>query len=782
MSEELPMSIEVSPVAQARTTILVVEDDAQIARLERLQLERSGYRVVVVGNRDDLVQHLREQTFGLMIIDVSLTDGMNGLDLYVEVRAAGFEVPAVLVTELHNDELLIRALRAGVRDILPKSSSFTELLPGVIDRVLAQIRTERRLAESETRLASIIESTLDAILVADADRKVNLMNPSAERMFRCSAQAGIGRPLDDFLPAGFLHATPTPGDSNGTPLPRQLLNSMQARRADGERFPVEVSLSQSWVNDQPFFVAIVRDVTERERAAAKIREQATFLDQANEAIVVREPNGRIVYWNRGAARMYGWSAAEAMAGTVGETLTSAAFHNLASQREALAESGQWSGELWHVRKDQREVAVSSRWSLLRGPDQREVGILVIDSDVTTQKQLEMQFLHAQKMQAIGQLAGGVAHDFNNLLTVVTGTVELLLMQPDLNPPDAHELLTAVHRAGERGASLVRQLLKFSRRDQTPARVVDLNSVVRDIERMLSRLIGSDITFLTSLQPELGCVLANPVQLEQVLVNLVVNACDAMPSGGTLSIETRDVEVGGGNRSGRYVLLTVTDTGHGMDEETLARVFEPFFTTKEVDAGTGLGLATVHGIVQKAGGFVEVESSPGAGAQFRVYLPRQQSRESTRLIPSIPAQGGTESILLVEDDPAVRKTVELILRSLGYTVTVASGGEEALGLLSGPTPVDLLITDVVMPRMKGSELADQVAASFPELRVLFMSGYTREFALGDHLDHPGFEFLRKPFTHDDLGEAVRRTLDSAEPSVRPVQFTGIGEQTVIESSF
>jgi CheY-like chemotaxis protein len=261
----------------------------------------------------------------------------------------------------------------------------------------------------------------------------------------------------------------------------------------------------------------------------------------------------------------------------------------------------------------------------------------------------------------------------------------------------------------------------------------------------------------------------------------VNARDAMPSGGTLSIETRDVEVDSGDRSGRYVLLTVTDTGHGMDEETLARVFEPFFTTKEVDAGTGLGLATVYGIVQQAGGFVEVQSSPGAGAQFRVYLPRQQSRESTHLIPSTRAQGGTESILLVEDDSAVRKTVELILRSLGYTVTVASGGEEALRLLSEPTPIDLLITDIVMPRMKGGELADRVAASFPELRVLFMSGYTREFALGAHLNRPGFEFLRKPFTHDDLGEAVRRTLDSAEPSVRPVQFAEVGEQTVVEFS-
>jgi two-component system cell cycle sensor histidine kinase/response regulator CckA len=384
------------------------------------------------------------------------------------------------------------------------------------------------------------------------------------------------------------------------------------------------------------------------------------------------------------------------------------------------------------------------------------------------RETEAQLRQAQKMEAVGRLAGGVAHDFNNLLTVIRGYSELLLGR--LGPHDAmRKDMEEVKKAADRASGLTRQLLAFSRRQFIAAKVVDLNALVANMDGMLRRLIGEDIVELCAeLDPVAGAIKADPGQIEQVIMNLVVNARDAMPKGGRLTIETRNVTIGTGARldavgvePGSYVLLAVRDTGHGMDAETRSHLFEPFFTTKEKGKGTGLGLSTVYGIVKQSGGSIVVESAPGRGATFRIYFPRveQEAKEAAGGVEAIDPAHGRETILLVEDEPSVRGLVHETLRVHGYTVLEARHGIEALlASTKYVGPIHLLLTDVVMPQMSGPEVAEKLLVVRPGIKVLYMSGYP---------DHPVFDqggvsretgFLPKPFSPQVLAQKVREVLD------------------------
>jgi signal transduction histidine kinase len=390
-------------------------------------------------------------------------------------------------------------------------------------------------------------------------------------------------------------------------------------------------------------------------------------------------------------------------------------------------------------------------------------------DVTDQRHLEEQFRQAQKMEAVGQLAGGIAHDFNNLLTAILGNTQLLLR--DLPPGDSKRSdVEEIRKASERAASLTRQLLAYSRRQMLQPEVLDLNVVVAEMDRLLRRLIGENIALATVLAPDLGRVRADPNQIEQVLVNLAVNARDAMADsgGGKLTIETANADLGDeftqahlGSKAGPYAMLAVTDTGTGMDATVRAHLFEPFFTTKEVGKGTGLGLATVYGIVKQSDGYISVYSEPGHGSSFKIYLPRLGSLPRTS--PPALKSGvgrGTETVLVVEDEPSVLALSRRALEAQGYVVLAASDATTALRLVErhGGT-IHLLLTDVVMPGMSGRDLADQLAARRPGTRVLYMSGYPGD-AVVQHGELPvGSAFLQKPFSPDSLARKVRDVLDA-----------------------
>jgi CheY-like chemotaxis protein len=379
------------------------------------------------------------------------------------------------------------------------------------------------------------------------------------------------------------------------------------------------------------------------------------------------------------------------------------------------------------------------------------------------------------MEAIGQLAGGVAHDFNNLLTVINGYADLVLGM--LPAGEARDMVSEMARAGGRAATLTRQLLAFSRKTVLAPRVMDLNETVRDMGAMLRRLLGADIDLSVRPGQGVGPVHADPAHLEQVILNLAVNARDAMPRGGKLTIEMREVELDrayassrAGVRPGGYVLLAVSDTGCGMTEEVRRHAFEPFFTTKPVGQGTGLGLATVYGIVKQGGGHVEVESEPGTGTTFKVYLPRAEADATPMPAPArFTAPRGTETVLLVEDDAAVRALGAQVLRAGGYEVLEAGDGGEALRVRSGHAgPIHLLVTDLVMPGLGGRPLAERLTARYPELKVLYLSGYTDDAAVRYGILRDHANFLQKPFSPTALARKVREVLDTATP--RPPAVT------------
>jgi len=440
--------------------------------------------------------------------------------------------------------------------------------------------------------------------------------------------------------------------------------------------------------------------------------------------------------------------------------------------EASARGERFQAEYRITRKDGQVIWVSDTAVVVRGSDSHPVmeGLIV---DITDRKMLENQLLQARKMEAVGRLAGGVAHDFNNLLTIIKGYVEMAL-QRCMDRPDLHGDIRRIENAAASAVNLVRQLLAFSRKQVLRPKILDLNAIVVNLDQLLRRLMNANIEMKTFVSKGVGAIKADPGQVEQVIMNLVVNARDALPGGGRILIETSNVDLDSSYtldhaivRPGPYVLLAVTDTGVGMTADTVAHIFEPFYTTKESGRGTGLGLSTVYGIVKQSGGYIWVYSEPGKGTTFKVYLPRVQDSIPASPAPEMPpatAPKGRETILLVEDEPAVRELIQMVLSERGYKVLEALAPEDAERLASSSgAEIQLLLTDVVMPGMSGRDLAKRLTARHPHVRVLYMSGYTFNVIAQDGTLEEGISFLQKPFTPQVLTEKVREALDRSVPA-------------------
>jgi len=506
-----------------------------------------------------------------------------------------------------------------------------------------------------------------------------------------------------------------------------------------------------------------------ENANAELRESEMryrqLVELSPDGILVHR-NGRIEFANAAACRMLGAHTAKDLVGRPVVDLVPPERYEAVNARVQRIQNGQEPLRL--IEQNLRRLdgtSISTETIAMRFYSDGQPNVLSILRDVTGKKRLEEQLRQSQKMEAVGQLAGGVAHDFNNLLTIIITYGELLLSLRAGDEELSHDL-KEILGAAERAAALTRQLLAFSRRQLLQPKVVDLSALTRDLKNMLSRLLPENIELTTNLASPLGSVSADAGQIEQVVLNLVVNARDAMPNGGRLTIETADVELDAdsavlpaGSTGGPFVMLAVTDSGYGMDEETRLKIFDPFFTTKDPGKGTGLGLSTVYGIVKQSGGSINVYSEPGIGTAFRIYLPRVYEEAAVVAPRRYPVEvSGSETILLVEDDARVREAAERVLRSRGYTVLLAENGERALSVArEHEGKIDLIISDLVMPVMGGRELARHVATVRPNVKILFMSGYTEDAASRSSLLEPGVEFLSKPFTPDSLSAKVRETL-------------------------
>ncbi|HUV50559.1 MAG TPA: PAS domain S-box protein [Anaerolineae bacterium] len=523
---------------------------------------------------------------------------------------------------------------------------------------------------------------------------------------------------------------------------------------------------------------LVKDRTESLRESEeKFREVVeTFVD----GVISVDSQMKVGVWNKGAERIFGYTEEE----MTGQSLMKIVPERYKKEMEKGFVEFRKSGlgpvigkalELQGVRKDGTEIPVELSVSS-RKKNETHIATAIV-RDITKRKhaeeekkKLEEQFRQSQKMEAIGTLAGGVAHDFNNLLTVIIGYAKLALMDV-IKDESLREKIEEIKKAGDRAASLTRQLLAFSRKQIITPRVLDLNELLTGIEKMLGRLIGEDVELLTILEPALWQVEVDPGQMEQVIMNMTINAKDAISHGGRLTIETANTDLDEnhfhkhgieGEKSGHYVMLAVSDTGIGMDKENREHIFEPFFTTKEVGKGTGLGLSTVYGIVKQNNGFIWVYSEPGQGSTFKIYLPRTEGdadSEEKQQLPVIELDG-SETILIVEDDDGLRKFTQEVLLLHGYKVLDAENGEDALRVSEAHEgPIHLMITDVVMPKMGGKELSEKLQLFYPRMKVVYMSGYTDNAIVEHGVLAPGLNFLQKPFTPESLARKVRQVLDA-----------------------
>ncbi len=634
-------------------------------------------------------------------------------------------------------------------------------------------RGEEALRDSEARKAAILESALDCIITFDHEGKITEFNSAAERTFGYSREAAIGREIADLIFPERLRETHRKAlamyRATGEEPEIGRRAELVAMRSDETELPVELSISRIRTpGGKLFFTAYIRDITERKRAERVQSELAAVVECSNDAIIGMTLSGVIVSWNAGAVRIYGYYAEEVIGRHVYILFPPDRMDELAPTLAAARCGESVTGlETERLRKDGRKISVSLTESPIIDEYGRVTGVSSIARDVTEQRRLEEHLQQSQKMEAVGRLAGGVAHDFNNVITAILGFSDLMLAHVEESHA-IHRHLAEIRRSAEFAASLTRQLLAFGRRQTLEPKVLNLNEVVESLQKMLKRLIGEDVHVITVPNLGIGKVKADPGQIEQVIVNLAVNARDAMPDGGVLTIETSNelilpeaVEVGSDLSPGDYVRLSISDTGTGIPDQIKKHIFEPFFTTKEKGKGTGLGLATCYGIVKQSGGCITAESASGEGTTFHVYLPRVakgyekvEVRDEFRKLPR-----GSERVLIVEDEVTVRSLTAAILRRLGYSVLEASDGDEARELIRKEKEhLDLVLTDVVLPHSSGRELKDWIERSCRNLKVLFTSGYVDEVVFKQNGISRNDPFLQKPFTPAELACKVRAVLE------------------------
>ena len=603
------------------------------------------------------------------------------------------------------------------------------------------------------------------LVLSREGRYLRIPSTNADRLYM-PPESLLGRTVHEVLPqieADGICATIRHALSQPTPL-----RTAYALVIEGKTIYFDAVVSRLGADT---VVWVAHDVTPHREAEIAVRAAhdtlRSTMDAAPQAIIGVDTCWNITLWNRAAEEMLGWAASDVLGKPLPYIPDSELAAFTAAQSVAAHEPGLRAQETRRVRKDGRVLDVLLSTSVLRDATGAHTGFIALLADISDRKALEAKLQQAQKLEAVGQLAGGIAHDFNNLLTVIIANSGFLLESLAPASAEANDV-TEIRKAAQRAAELTAQLLTFGRRQIVRPKNIDFASVIDGVAPMLRRLIGEDIQ-VSVLPPEAPMnVLADPGQLELLIMNLAFNAREAMPRGGTLSIETTAVEIDGGDEAagrrmpaGSYILLRVRDNGSGMDAATQARMFEPFFTTKMPGTGGGLGLSTVYGIVKQSSGFISCESALGRGTTFEIHLPQAAASDGVQPTGVRPSTGGTETVLLVEDEDSLRAITRRILVRQGYSVVEARNGQEALTLLNdAAAKIDIVLTDVVMPVMSGRLLADTIAIDYPLIPVIFMSGYTDDDILRRGILPAGSGFIQKPFTPDVVARAVREGIDRA----------------------
>ena len=756
-------------------TVLLIEDNAGDARLLHEMFKEHGLHKIGLTRVDSMrgaEVHLAERTVDIILLDLGLPDA-QGLHAVRRARALAAGAALVVLTGLDDETLAAQALQEGAQDYLIKG----QIEPRGFLRAL-RYAIERKTMEGRYR--GLLEAAPDAMVVVDQAGEIVLLNLQAEKRFGYSRDELVGQKVTNIIPKGFAERLISDElRSADDALAQQIGTGIEltALRKDKSEFPIELMLSPLESADGILVTAAIRDITVRKAAEMHLAQMEGryrgLLEAAPDAMVVVNQAGEIVLLNLQAEKQFGYSRDE----LVGQKVTNIIPRGFAerliadelrSAEEALAQQIGTGIELIAQRKDGSEFPIE----LMLSPLESDGGILVTAAirNIATRRQLEQQLRQVQKMEAVGQLTGGVAHDFNNLLTVITCTIECIAEQV-IGDPGLAAMARSIDEAAERGAQLTQRMLAFARKQPLHSSVLDLNDVATSMVEMLRRMLGEDIDVRTMLGDKLWQATADINQVEDAILNLAVNARDAMPTGGKLVIETDNVhfdayyagqfeEVAPGD----YVSISVTDSGTGMPAEVAERAFEPFFTIKEVGRGTGLGLSMVYGFAKQSRGHVSIYSEMGHGTSIKLFLPRAtvDAQGKAMIISTVAPVGGrgSERILVVEDDAGVRNIVVQMLKGLGYQIREAVNAKDALAVIESSEEIDLLFTDIVMPGgMSGWELAEAAHLQRPLLKTLFTSGYSDRVLKERARVGADVALLTKPYRARSLGQAIRAVLDN-----------------------
>jgi hypothetical protein len=744
--------------------ILLVEDNPGDVRLlqeflwdvtsVKLQLKQAQ-------ELEEALNFLEKESFDVILLDLLLPDS-EGLETFLKIHHQAPAIPIIVLTGFDDDTLATRAMQEGAQDYLVKGQVNGDLLVRSMRYAIERQRTEEALRQSEERFRVALKNSPIFVFNQDKDLRYTwVYNPS----FGVTAEEILGKRDSDFICAEDAERLTT--------IKRDVLTTGIGTR---EEVSITTALGTQYYdltveplqNESQEVVGITCasiDISERKLAEEKIRQQAALLDVTTDAIIVRDLENRILFWNKSAENLYGWQAQEVFGKNANEVLYKEIPPEVEAALSTVISKGQWQGEVTKVTKSRKEILVESRWTLVCDEQGKPISILSVDTDITQKKLLEAQLFRAQRLESIGTLASGIAHDLNNILTPILAVAQLLPLKfPDVYEQDNH-LLEILENSAKRGADLVKQVLSFARGVEGKRMALQLKHLIREVVKILKETFPKSVEVYIDIAPDLWLVSGDGTQLHQVLMNLCVNARDAMLNGGTLSICAENLLIDENYarmhleaKTGPYTVTTVSDTGVGIPREVLDRIFEPFFTTKEQGKGTGLGLSTVIGIVKSHGGFVNVYSEVGSGTSFKIYLPAVQEMEAqpAQEVEILAGQG--ELILVVDDEPSIQEITKASLETYNYKILTANDGIEAIAMYAQHKhEISAVLIDMMLPALDGLTAMRTLQKINPQVKIIASSGLMSSSKLAAVMGSGAKTFLSKPYTLKELLHTLQMVL-------------------------
>lgn len=690
----------------------------------------------------------------------AIADGKGILDMAAVHQDALVTVLPQTIKRGEIEEALKKAAQFFSESIAP----FEMTLRGFHDSITELYNLNKILEQSEMKFRSVVQAANDAIISGKSNGDIISWNKCAETMFGYFEGEVIDKPLTILIPERLRYTLSRRLErlmSTGESEYNKKMFESYGRKKDSSEFPIEISIAAWKTEEGTFYTCIIRDITERKRAQEKISERASLLNITHDAIAVRDLEHRLTYWNKGAEKLYGWTEDEIKGKNANELLYKKESPGLMEARKTVIEKGKWAGELRQVTKDGKEIVVDSRWVLTYDREGAPKSILIINTDITEKKKFEAQFLRAQRMDSLGTLAGGIAHDLNNILTPIM--LSLQILKEECPDEDKRKMVDILERNTMRGADLIKQVLLFARGAEGERRTVQVAYIISEIEKVTKETFPKSIEVRFSICAGLWQVTGDATQLYQVLMNLCVNARDAMPEGGILAISAENLFIDENHKRmnieakiGPYIVITVTDTGTGIPPEILDKVFEPFFTTKARGKGTGLGLSTSIGIIKSHSGFIEVNSEVGKGTTFKVYLPSAATTGTQKIKAQElnPHTGNGEAILVVDDEASIREVTNMILETNGYRVIMAANGAEAISLYKEKGPeIKIVLMDMAMPVMDGYSCIQALLKINPEIKIIAVSGLIEKESFSKVAKQVN-TFLKKPYSAEELLNTIK----------------------------